>query len=108
MNKQKVHPEKCSQESKGPRNLSLSMTDETEMFIPDTRFPGASRRVDIKYKKGLTYVRKICIILYSFGEPVSGSINKSRFSFTTEEGTGEKMGKREGGKKKNLLTIQTF
>lgn len=91
MNKQKAHPEKCSQESKGPR------TDETEMFIPGTRFPGASTRIGIKYKKGLTYIRKICIILYSFGEPVSGSKNKSRFPFTTEQGTGEKMEKREGG-----------
>lgn len=81
------------------------MTDETEMFIPDTRFPGASRRAGIKYKKRLTCVRKICIILYSFGETVSGSINKSRFSFTTEEGTGEKMGEKGRREKKKTKRI---
>lgn len=44
------------------------------------------------YKKDLHHS------IYSFEEPVSGSKNKSRFSFITEQGTGEKMEKREGGK----------
>lgn len=42
--------------------------------------------------------KKIWIILYSFREPLSGSINKSRFSLTTEEGIGGKDREREGGK----------
>lgn len=98
MNKQKAHPEKCSQESKGPRNLSLRHDWWNWDVYPWHQIPWGQQEGWHQIQKKANGVRKICIILYSLRNR-SGSINKSRFSFTTEEGTGEKMGKREGGKK---------